>query len=104
LFAPGSFVLVVPVAGAQSYISEDQSQCALVQVTGEIEAGGGSTSWSLPIGDSSQFNANLEVLLNAGLGNPAVPNDANLAAVTGKNGSRFGADWDPETAPAFELI
>lgn len=106
MFAPGSFVLVVPVlpiAGSQSYVTENQSQCALVQVTGEVQAGGGSTSWSLPIGDSSQFNANLEILLNAN-GTLPVPDDASVAAVTDNTGARFGADWDPQAATQFELI
>jgi prepilin-type N-terminal cleavage/methylation domain-containing protein len=103
MFAPGSFVLVVPVTAALSYVTEDQSQCALVQITGEVQAGAGPTDWNLPIGDDSQFNANLAALLNE----EAVtinPDDANLAAVTGKTGVRFGADWDPTNAPRFELI
>ncbi|MFO7562683.1 MAG: prepilin-type N-terminal cleavage/methylation domain-containing protein, partial [Enhygromyxa sp.] len=103
MFAPGSFVLVVPVTAKLSYVTEDQSQCALVQVTGEVQGAGGSTGWSLPVADTSQFNANLGALLNAS-GNLPIPDDANLGAVTGKNGSRFGADWDPETTPRFELI
>jgi prepilin-type N-terminal cleavage/methylation domain-containing protein len=103
MFAPGSFVLVVPVTAALSYVSEDHSQCALVQVTGEVQGGAGNTSWTLPIGDNSQFNANLTELLNDGALVPT-PDDATLAAVTSKNGTRFGADWDPATAPRFELI
>ena len=104
MFAPGSFVLVVPVLGTATYIPETQSQCALVQVSGEVEPGGGSTGWSLPVGDNSQFNANLEVLLNAGVGLQPVPHDASDGAVINKNGTRFGADWDPENAPKYELI
>lgn len=103
MFAPGSFVLVVPVTATLSYVTEDQSQCALVQVTDEVQAGGGSTGWTLPVGDSSQFNANLEVLLNAS-GVTITPHDANQGAVTGKTGVRFGADWDPVNTPRFELI
>lgn len=104
MFAPGSFVLIVPITATLSYVTEDQSQCALVQVTGEVQGAGGSTGWTLPIGDSSQFNANLEVLLNAGNNPMLVPDDATLGKVTEKNGSRFGADWEPQTAARFELI
>lgn len=103
LFAPGSFVLVIPVEGSQTYITETQSQCALVQVTDEVEAGGGgNTSWLLPISDNSGFNANLEMLL--GLGNNAVPADASPGAVSNKNGNEFGADWDPANFGRMQLI
>lgn len=102
LFAPGSFVLVVPINDSQSYVSEKQSQCALVQITGEVGAGGGGTDWELPIGDESTFNVNLEVLL--GLGDLAVPDDANSGAVGNKNGNAYGADWDPANFERLELI
>ena len=95
MFPPGSFVLVVPTTAIEAYLTETQSQCALLQVTDEVEAagGGGTTSWTLPVADDSGFNANLEDLL--GVGNtPAVPSDANQGAVEGKNGARWGADWD----------
>jgi hypothetical protein len=104
MFAPGSFVLVVPITATLSYVTEDQSQCALVQVTGEVEAGGGSTGWRLPIDNSSQFNANLAQLLNADGGATLTPTDASIGAVTDNNGIRFGADWDPVNTPRFELI
>jgi prepilin-type N-terminal cleavage/methylation domain-containing protein len=102
LFAPGSFVLVVPVNQVENYIAEKQSQCALVQVTGEVQAGGGNNGWQLPVADDSGFNANLEVLL--GLGDLAVPDDANADAVTNNNGTEFGADWDPANFARIELI
>ena len=102
MFAPGSFVLVVPTTAALSYVTEDQSQCALIQVTGEVQAGAGSTAWNLPVANDSQFNADLAMLLNVG-GLP-VPDDATTAAVSGKNGTRFGADWDPAATPRFELV
>jgi prepilin-type N-terminal cleavage/methylation domain-containing protein len=102
LFAPGSFVLVVPVNDPQSYVSEKQSQCALVQVTGDVIAGGGGTDWELPIGDSSMFNVNLEVLL--GINGLAVPDDANATEVGNKNGTPYGADWDPANSERLELV
>ncbi|PRQ08759.1 PilW family protein [Enhygromyxa salina] len=102
MFAPGSFVLVVPVSGSQAYVSENQSQCALVQITGEVDAGAGSTSWELPISSDSPFNTNLEVLL--GLGGLASPDDADPGSVGNKNGSPFGADWDPDNFGRLELI
>jgi hypothetical protein len=104
MFAPGSFVLVVPVTSPLSYITEEQSQCALVQVTSEVEAGAGPTGWVLPIANSSQFNANLTALLSPAPGDLPMPHDATLAAVTDKTGARFGADWDPQNAPRFELV
>jgi prepilin-type N-terminal cleavage/methylation domain-containing protein len=104
MFAPGSFVLVVPVTAAISYVTEDQSQCALVQVTGEIDAGGGLNDWLLPIADTSQFNSNLAQLLNADGGLTLTPSDATLGAVSDKNGVRWGADWDPVATTKFQLI
>ncbi|MFV8752581.1 PilW family protein [Nannocystaceae bacterium ST9] len=84
LFAPGSFVLVVPVIGNTRFDAGMQSQCALLQVTGEIEAGvGGSMDWQLPVGSDSQFNANLELLLASN--GVLVPSDA------GEGGA--GEDW-----------
>jgi prepilin-type N-terminal cleavage/methylation domain-containing protein len=100
MFAPGSFVLVVPITNPQSYVSENQSQCALLQITGEVNGGG--VNWELPVGDSSPFNVNLEVLL--GLNGLAMPDDATPGAVTNKNGKPFGADWDPTNFPRLELI
>lgn len=102
LFAPGSFVLVVPVGSAQTYVSETQSQCALVQITGEIQPGSTGKEWQLPVGDSSEFNTNLEGLL--GIGGFAVPDDATMGAVEAKNGSAFGADWDPTNFGRLELV
>lgn len=102
LFAPGTFVLVVPVRQQQSFVAEQQAQCALVQVTAEVQAGAGSTSWELPVGNASQFNANLEVLL--GLGGVKEPSDADQGSVTAKNGDEFGADWDPVNFTQLELV
>lgn len=102
MFAPGSFVLVAPVAGTQGYVTENQSQCALVQITGEIQAGAGATSWELPISSDSQFNTNLEALL--GIGGLASPDDADPGSVDTKNNSLFGGDWDPENFDRLELI
>ncbi len=102
MFAPGSFVLVVPVSSAQSYVSETQSQCALLQITSEINPGGSGAEWELPVGDSSGFNANLETLL--GLNDFALPDDANASAVGNKNGTPFGADWDPANFERLEIV
>ena len=102
LFAPGSFVLVVPVNGQQSFVSETQSQCALLQITSDVQPGGGGSSWELPVGDNSPFNTNLETLL--GLNQFAVPDDASMGAVGNKNGTPFGADWDPANFGRVELV
>ena len=81
LFIPGSFVLVVPVDDGETYVPTKQSQCVLLQVTGEVEGGAAASSWELPVGDASQFNADLEQLFGE------VPNDA--AAI----GNQPGHDW-----------
>jgi prepilin-type N-terminal cleavage/methylation domain-containing protein len=83
LFAPGSFVLVVPVLGTTGFDPGQQSQCALLQVTGEVEAGPDSQNWLLPIGSDSQFNGNLEALLASD--GVLMPGDA------GEGGA--GEDW-----------
>ena len=83
LFAPGSFVLIVPVLGNTSFDASMQSQCALLQVTDEIEVGASSQDWFLPVGSNSQFNTNLEQLLASN--GVLVPSDA------GDGGA--GEDW-----------
>lgn len=100
MFAPGSFVLITPITGEYSYVTEQQSQCALLQITGEIEPGGSSNDWRLPVSDESPFNTNLEVLL--GLTNPPTPSDATADAVSLKNGTEFGSDW--QLAASFGRI
>jgi prepilin-type N-terminal cleavage/methylation domain-containing protein len=82
LFPPGSFVLVVPVLSTTSFDPSTQSQCALLQVTGEVQPGPGPQDWLLPISNESQFNANLEILLGI---NTLVPGDASEGGV--------GEDW-----------
>ena len=93
MFPPGSFALVVPSTTIEAYLTETQFQCALVQITDEIDVGGGSNNWVLPIASDSGFNADLEALLGVG-GTPPLPIDANQGAVEAKNGVRWGADWD----------
>src|SRR5690606_22965576 len=88
--------------GLQTYVTETQSQCALLQVTGEVEAGAGNTDWLLPISTDSGFNANLEQLL--GVGGLAVPDDASPGNVEAKHGNQFGADWDPGNAVTLQLV
>ncbi len=75
LLAPGSFVLVAPVVGNEPFDPRNQQQCALLQVTGEVQAGSGGQTWLLPIADDSQFNRNLVDLL--GLGGVEVPNESD---------------------------
>jgi type II secretory pathway pseudopilin PulG len=64
MFPPGSFVLIAPLSsGDTAFRPAQQSQCALLQVTGNLEAGATDTQWLLPISSTSGFNANLENLL-----------------------------------------
>ncbi len=93
LFAPGSFVLVAPVLTNTPFDASVQSQCALLQVTGEVEAGNGPQDWRLPIGNESQFNANLELLL--GSTGQFVPDDAGDGGVA--------EDWTA-TPLRYELV
>ena len=75
LFPAGSFVLLVNPP-ALSFRAEGQSQCVLLQLTGDVAAGGSPTEFWLPIANTSGFNT-LPGLLNDNTGTPA--ND----------------DWDP---------
>lgn len=102
MFPPGSFILVAPSREAENYITEFQSQCALLQVTDQVEPGNNGTSWELPVADSVGFNADLETLL--GVGGNAVPDDANPGAVSAKTGNEFGADWDPQNFARLDLV
>ena len=103
MFPPGSFVLVVPITGEHSYITEQQSQCALLQITDEVEPGGNANEWSLPVGDDSEFNANLEELL--ALAGQVTPSDATVDQVSAKNGDPFGADWmDSDALGRIDLV
>lgn len=102
MFAPGSFVLLAPLAGEHSYITETQAQCVLLQITDEVEPGLDNTSWRLPVSNDSGFNDNLETLLSIGA---AVPSDASVDAVNGKTGAPFGADWiELDDYPRVDLI
>lgn len=77
LFPAGSFVLLVNPP-ALSFRAEGQSQCVLLQLTGDVAAGGSATEFSVPVANTSGFN-NLPGLFNDNNGNP--DND----------------DWDPDS-------
>ncbi|GEM_PF-1247128 len=86
LFVPGSFVLLAHLPDSENPLGfrpESQAQCALVQITGELKAD--NDRWELPITDHSDFNANLDVLLD-GTNNPS---DADADGDTGN-------DWDDD--------
>ena len=75
LFPPGSFVMIVnpPV---MSFRAEQQQQCILMQLTGDVQSGG-AQNFVLPIDAGSDFN-NVAGLID----------DNNGAVATGE-------DWDP---------
>jgi len=77
LFPAGSFVLLVNPP-ALSFRAEVQSQCVLLQLTGDVFAGGAAQQFELPIGNTSGFNANLNQLI-----------------INDNNGTPAGDDWDP---------
>ncbi len=78
LFPPGSFVLLVNPPNL-SFRAELQSQCILMQLTGDVAAGGAPQEFVLPVGAASGFN-NLAGLLDDNTGTPV------------------GDDWDPLAA------
>lgn len=106
LFPPGSFVLLVNPP-ALSFRSELQQQCILLQLTGDVIAGGGQ-EFVLPIGNGSDFN-NLPGLLADANGNPpgddwdvATVNQAGQASVVplGRlRWSRYEIDYSVPTLP-----
>ncbi len=62
IFPPGTFFLLAgPPAGLPFDVTQ-HGQCALLQVTGDVTAGGPGT-WQIPIGTTSAFNADLDTLL-----------------------------------------
>lgn len=65
LFVPGSFVLVAAQKDDSfgAFRPQNQSQCILLQVTGNVAAGASADRWDLPIGNQSGFNASLRNLL-----------------------------------------
>lgn len=92
LMPPGSFLLVArdnlqPASAYQTYEAQAQGQCALVQVTGPIEAGASDSQWEIPVGNISKFNANFAELLGAG-----------SKPVYGSTDPVLGVDWDPSGA------
>ncbi len=92
LMPPGSFVVVArdnlqPASTYQTYEAQAQGQCALMQVTGPIEAGASDSQWEIPVGDVSDFNANLAELVG-----PA------SEPVYGSTDPVLGVDWDTSGA------
>lgn len=78
LVPPGSFVIIARGAGLNSegvaYRPEARGQCALVQVTADLQQGPGTNLWQIPIANNSGFNQNLETLFD-----PLLPADAGGA-------------------------
>jgi prepilin-type N-terminal cleavage/methylation domain-containing protein len=92
LMPPGSFLAVArdnlqPASTYQTYEAQAQGQCALLQVTGPIEAGAADGQWQIPVGSVSGFNANLGELLGPG-----------TQPVYGSTDPVRGVDWDPSGA------
>lgn len=74
LFPPGTFFIIArtPAPGSNPVQVEAQGQCALLQVTGDVQPGAGNEQeWQIPIdGAISGFDANLGLLLDTSLGVP----------------------------------
>jgi prepilin-type N-terminal cleavage/methylation domain-containing protein len=112
LFPPGSFVLVAPMLSTTTFDPSVQSQCALLQVTGEIEPGPGPQDWLLPVSTASQFNGNLETLLGIDVLQPGdageggvgedwagVPLRRDLVPLGRARWARYEIDYTVETRP-----
>ena len=66
LFVPGSFVVLVPAVNHSPVHPQFQSQCVLLQVTGDVTVAG--DQWSIPTGGASGFNQSLNLLLGDAIG------------------------------------
>jgi hypothetical protein len=78
LFPPGSFIILVGIARNtnRDFRVEEQYQCPLMQVTGDVFADGANPQrWHIPIANTSGFNANLTELLDTDLGGAVTPPD-----------------------------
>jgi prepilin-type N-terminal cleavage/methylation domain-containing protein len=86
LFPPGTFVLVMMTPPATSVPVSPlvQSQCVLLQITGDVQPGASGEEWLIPIGPESGFNNNL-----AGLMADAAGDDCSGDPVPCRD------DWDP---------
>lgn len=90
MFVPGSFVMVMAKGNDDSaFRVTQQSQCVLLQVTGNLVSGGDTNAWSLPISNASDFNANLTELLG-------LTGASAKYAPKARNGTTGGTgDWQP---------
>lgn len=90
IFVPGSFVMVMAKGNNDSaFRVTQQSQCILLQVTGNLVSAGAPETWHLPISSDSGFNANLTELLG-------LPGASAKYAPRARNGSTGGTgDWEP---------
>lgn len=90
IFVPGNFVMIMARGnGDASFRAAQQRQCVLLQITGNVSAGGNRETWTLPIADSSKFNSDLPNLLG-------MSGAAAYYKPTTRNGSIGGTgDWEP---------
>lgn len=108
LLPPGTFFIMArtPAAGANPLRAEAQGQCALLQITGDVQpAAGDEQLWLLPVdGAISGFDANLSLLLDTSLDVPdwnatdAVL-DASIIPMGRLRWSRYEIDYSIPTLP-----
>ncbi len=99
LFPPGTFVLVAarPGISVVPFAATAQSQCLLLQVTGDVDAGPTATQWSIPIDATSGFNAGLANLVaNFGDEPPACTTDLTPVGCVD--------DWSATTLSAAMVV
>lgn len=98
MFPPGTFVVVARRPGllVNPVQPTAQSQCVLLQVTGDVFAGsdGNPQHWEIPIGSASGFNADLAQLF---------ADDAVVPACTGETPACVD-DWDASTFSAAMVV
>lgn len=108
LFPPGMFLMLSrpPAGGTNPLRTEGQGQCALLQITGDVQpAAGDDQVWTVPIdGAVSGFDSNLGLLLDTGLDVPDwnvsdAALDASVIPLGRLRWSRYEIDYSIPTLP-----
>ncbi|MCX4239063.1 hypothetical protein, partial [Paraliomyxa miuraensis] len=108
LLPPGTFLILArpPTAGTNPLRPDGHGQCALLQITGDVQAAAGDQQlWTVPIdGLVSGFDANLGALLDTGMNAPDwnagdATLDASVIPLGRLRWSRYEIDYSIPTLP-----
>lgn len=108
LFPPGTFFLVArtPGPGQNPFRPEAQGQCALLQITGDVQPGDGDEQlWVLPVdGAVSGFDANMGLLFDTSMsvddwGAADAVIDSSIIPLGRLRWSRYEIDYTVPTLP-----